>query len=324
MTAQFPAAIVAYTYKVDLRDIVLAADINAVYDEVTAIENIVGTLSATNLGWQNGSFDQTTLSWNTMRDRIQNIEYGLYTAYNNRVASKGGTTITPIDNSTINLALQQKVGQTLDMFQAKTSSGSVVTKIDSSGNLYYNNNVVATKAGTETLTNKTINGPDNVLTNIAPASVIVTGTTNIKQYVDAKPVLYYQNTQPDGVALSTPTGSIWVDSSATVTPFDPTAYLLKGTGDATYLKITDAASTYATSATLTGSYYPKTTIDSNFYTISQADARYLTQTTATSTYLAQTAASVASSANGYRKITVSSSAPTNGTGSDGDVWIQYI
>ena len=36
-----------------------------------------------------------------------------------------------------------------------------------------------------------------------------------------------------------------------------------------------------------------------------------------------TANSVASSANGMRKITASTSAPTNSDGADGDVWIKY-
>ena len=325
MTAQFPAAVVAYTYKVDLRDIVLAADINAVYDEVTALENILGTLPATNLGWQNGSFDQTTLSWNTMRDRIQNLEYGLYTAYNNRVASKGGTTITPTDNSTVNLTLQAKAGQTLDMLQLKTSSGNLVTKVDSSGVLYYNGGVVATVANTETLTNKTINGSSNTFSNIPATAVIATGTTNIKAYVDANPLLFFQSTQPNQVTQNVPVGSIWVDSSSSITPFDPTAYLLKGTADSTYLGITTAATTYATNATLTGSYYNKTYVDQNFYTVSQVDQYQVSKTYGDARYLQIAAASTASNGGfGYRRVNVSTVAPTSSDGADGDIWIQYI
>jgi hypothetical protein len=326
MAANYPLTQISFTQKVDLRDIVLASDINSVYDEVTAIGVTLGTLPAENTGWQGGSFDQSTTSWNTVRERIQNIEYGLYTAFNDRVNKTGGTTITPLTNTVVNLTVQSKVGQTADIFQGKTSSGNTVTKIDKDGILYHNSAIVATRTNSETLTNKTINGPDNLLTNIAPGSVIVSGSTNIKQYVDARPVNYYQSTQPDAVALSTPLGSIWVDSSTDITPFDSTAYLLKGTADNTFLAITTAVANYATKFELTTNYYNKTYIDQSVYTKSEIDQNQVSKTYGDGRYLQTAAASVGttSSDNGYRRIRVSTSAPTSGDGANGDIWIQYI
>ncbi|CAB4123524.1 hypothetical protein UFOVP46_33 [uncultured Caudovirales phage] len=226
MAANYPSSVTTFTKKVDLLDLVVAADVNSVYDEVTAIETVIGALPATSAGWS-GSFDSATTSWTTLRDRIQNIEFGTYTAFTDRVSKSGGTTITSSANGTVSLAIQAKSGQTADLLQVKNSSGTTTAKVNSSGVLSYNGNVVATIDGTETLSNKTlsgavINGSSNSVTNLAPSSVIVTGTTNIQQYVDSKAALYYQGpTAPSAPSV----GSIWVDSSTDVTPFDPTSYL---------------------------------------------------------------------------------------------------
>jgi hypothetical protein len=226
MAANYPSSVTTFTKKVDLLDLVVAADVNSVYDEVTAIETILGALPATSTGWS-GSFDSSTTSWTTLRDRIQNIEFGTYTAFTDRVSKSGGTTITSSANGTVSLAIQAKSGQTADIFQAKNSSGTVITKVNSSGVLLSNGNVVATIDGTETLSNKTlsgstINGSTNTVTNLSPSSVIVSGTTNIQQYVDSKAALYYQGpTAPSAPVI----GAIWVDSSTNVTPFDSTGFL---------------------------------------------------------------------------------------------------
>ena len=226
MAANYPISVTNFTKKVDLLDLVVAADVNSVYDEVTAIETVLGSQPANTVSWS-GAFDSSNTSWGTVRDRIQNLEYGTFTAFTDRVSKSGGTTITSSANGTVSLAIQAKSGQTADIFQAKNSSGTVITKINASGALLSNGNVVATLDGAETLSNKTlssavINGATNSVTNLAPSSVIVTGTTNIQQYVDSKAALYYQGpTAPSSPVL----GAIWVDSSTNVTPFDPTGYL---------------------------------------------------------------------------------------------------
>lgn len=90
MTASYPAAVKSFTTKVDFTDTVLAAHVNDLQDEVNSLQANLGTYIKTGSGWV-GSFDQVTTAWNTLKDRIANIEYGLNDAYNAMIPS-GGTT----------------------------------------------------------------------------------------------------------------------------------------------------------------------------------------------------------------------------------------
>jgi hypothetical protein len=90
MTAYYPTSIKTFTVKADYTTTVLAEHVNSLQDEVNAIEVVLGTYLTTSSGWT-GSFDQSTTTWNTLKDRISNIEYGLNLAYN-RTVPAGGTT----------------------------------------------------------------------------------------------------------------------------------------------------------------------------------------------------------------------------------------
>lgn len=222
MPAAYPASVKVFTKKRDLLDIVLAADINLVYDEVTAIEQKLGTFPATNTGW-GGDFDQSTLSWPTLRERIQNIEYGLFQTFNDRVKASGGTTLESSLSNVIGLTLKAKSGQTVDTFQARNQDNIPITTIDQNGILKINGSDALSVSGTQTLSNKNISGTNNSLSNIPTTAVVVQGDTDIREYVDARPTVYYQASQPVGIIA----GSIWVDSSDNVDPFDASALQLK-------------------------------------------------------------------------------------------------
>lgn len=79
MTASFPGALRPFSSRVDLRDTVVANDVNSLQEEVLAIEAAIGTASNTNkplASTYTGSFALTT-SWTTLSDRLANIEAGL-------------------------------------------------------------------------------------------------------------------------------------------------------------------------------------------------------------------------------------------------------
>ena len=76
MTASYPSTVKSFTTKVDFADTVLAEHVNSLQLEVTSIETVLGTSIRTGSGWV-GTFDTVTSSWNTLKDRIANIEYGL-------------------------------------------------------------------------------------------------------------------------------------------------------------------------------------------------------------------------------------------------------
>ena len=90
MTALYPSAVKTFTNRVDFTDTILAAHVNDLQNEVNALEANLGTYVKTGSGWV-GSFDQLTTNWNTLKDRLANIEYGLNTAYASKVPT-GGTT----------------------------------------------------------------------------------------------------------------------------------------------------------------------------------------------------------------------------------------
>lgn len=222
MSAVYPSAIKTFNRRRDLLDIIQAVDINQAYDEITALQTVLGTfLTSKPAAWSSGSFT-TPSSWPTFRERIENIEAGVFSAFNDRVRSTGGTTITVTNNATVSLAIRANSGQTADLLQVQNSSGTVVTRITSDGNLSLGGIAPVTLTGTQTITGKTISGAQNTLLNIAPSSVIVAGTTNIQQFVEARPTVFYQGTAPTGVI----TGTIWINSAQNIDPFDTASLLL--------------------------------------------------------------------------------------------------
>ena len=89
MTAYYPTIVKTFVNKVDFTDTILADHVNSLQDEVNALEVNLGTYIRTSSGWV-GAFDRTTSVWNTLKDRLANIEYGLSTAFD--AVPPGGTT----------------------------------------------------------------------------------------------------------------------------------------------------------------------------------------------------------------------------------------
>ncbi len=89
MTAAYPAAVKSFTTKVDFSDTILAEHVNTLQDEVNSIQANLGTLIKTGSGWV-GEFDQVTSNWNSLKDRLANIEYGLADVWN--AVPVGGST----------------------------------------------------------------------------------------------------------------------------------------------------------------------------------------------------------------------------------------
>ena len=112
MTASYPAAVKSFTTKVDFTDTVLAAHVNDLQDEVNSLQANIGTYIKTGSGWV-GSFDQVTTAWNTLKDRIANIEYGLNTAYAAKLPTGGTTGQVLVKSSNDNYAASWATGDFL-------------------------------------------------------------------------------------------------------------------------------------------------------------------------------------------------------------------
>ena len=124
-----------FSTKVNFTDTVLAAHVNDLQAEVTSIEQSIGSTPTVGAGWV-GTFDQVTTSWNSIKDRIQNIEYGVIAAYNNNVSTQGGSTIQSTLATRISLIIKAKSDQSVNLLEFQTSNGTIVTKVDQTGDIY--------------------------------------------------------------------------------------------------------------------------------------------------------------------------------------------
>jgi hypothetical protein len=127
--ATYPAAIRSFTNKVDNTDTVIASDVNLLYDEVTQIETTVGITPATTLGWS-GTFDQATTNFTTVAARLQNVEYGLNTAFNARVKTTGGSTIA---STSTTVGMTYQTSGTGNLVNYNNTSGTTITSITKDG-----------------------------------------------------------------------------------------------------------------------------------------------------------------------------------------------
>lgn len=135
MTASYPSTVKSFTPKVDFTDTVLALHVNDLQDEVNAIQTTLGTSIRTSSGWV-GSFDTTTVTWNSVKDRIANIEYGLKTVSDNYVSSAGGSTITSSAIGIVSLNIRARASQTANLVEFRNSSNTVVSNVDAAGEIY--------------------------------------------------------------------------------------------------------------------------------------------------------------------------------------------
>jgi len=77
---------------VNFTDTILAEHVNFLRVEVNSIETVLGTYLTLSSGWS-GSFTRPNISytWDSLKDRLANIEYGLNTAYSARTPVGGST-----------------------------------------------------------------------------------------------------------------------------------------------------------------------------------------------------------------------------------------
>jgi len=136
VTAQYPSTVKSFTTKVDFTDTVLAEHVNSLQDEVNSIESNLGTSIKTGSGWV-GSFDLITTSWNTLKDRIANIEYGIKSVYDRTAVSpSGGSTIQSTLTSTTSLVVKAVSSQSANLIEFQKSDSTVVTKVQPNGTIY--------------------------------------------------------------------------------------------------------------------------------------------------------------------------------------------
>lgn len=131
---EYPDRVKSWTARRDLQDLVVAADVNTLYDEVTAIEQNLGAGGvAVSSTWGGASFDSVTLSWDNLHDRLINIEAGVFTAFTDRVNVDGGSTIQTVSNGSNSLTVKAKSGQTSKLLEFKSATNETVASVSTTG-----------------------------------------------------------------------------------------------------------------------------------------------------------------------------------------------
>lgn len=141
MAASYPNSIKVWSpndpgfeYPEDLKTIVYARHVVTIYDEVTAIQQQLGAGGVATSGtWGGGSFNDSTTAWGSLKLRLQNIENGVFVAYNSRVATTGGSTLTPSGSGVVGLNIKAASGQTANLIEFRNSSNQIKTKVEADG-----------------------------------------------------------------------------------------------------------------------------------------------------------------------------------------------
>jgi len=135
MAASYPTSIRTFTNKVDLVDTVLADHVNALQDEVRALELVLGAAS---LGGSplTSSYDgtfSTTTTWTSLDQRINNIEVGLVNGVgaSSPYVKKVGDAIQPTAGI-VGLLIKTTSG-TANIFESRAANDALGFNVDSAG-----------------------------------------------------------------------------------------------------------------------------------------------------------------------------------------------
>jgi hypothetical protein len=133
MPAQYPSQITAQLIKkVDLTDVVFAADVNDAYDEIVAIQTTVGANPGSPGTWGSAEWSEP-VSFSTVAARIKNLENGAYFLQRRFVSNLGNSIIQPTTSSTKGLIIRAASSQTAALFEVQNSSGTSLGTITAAG-----------------------------------------------------------------------------------------------------------------------------------------------------------------------------------------------
>lgn len=130
----FPINVRSFTPKVNLQDIVNADDVNSLYTEVYNIEYYLNGTTADGMltsTWTS-TFTQPSTPWNSLADRLANIEGGLINGLSNSpYFKKSGDSLTV--TSTVGLTAKAASSSSADLIQTYSSSNTLGFKVDNTG-----------------------------------------------------------------------------------------------------------------------------------------------------------------------------------------------
>lgn len=138
MPASYPGALKTSfgNPRVDLQSVVVANDVNPVYEEIVAIEKHLGIdINKRLQNWGASAYSTTSTTWTDLRTRLENAENGVYTS----IQSTGGGVITNGTSSAgtsvtaATLTLKKASGQSSNLLEFKDDSNTVVAYVTGAG-----------------------------------------------------------------------------------------------------------------------------------------------------------------------------------------------
>ena len=136
--ASYPSQVALFPTHVNITEIIDAAHPNNIQSEVIAIETIIGTDPSTSTTPNpSGTFNASSSTYLTLKDRIANIETGIVSdshAQYLRKSSDSSNVITPSTTSIKGLVIKARSGQSANLQEWQLADGTVVSYIDEDGN----------------------------------------------------------------------------------------------------------------------------------------------------------------------------------------------
>lgn len=160
MPATYPGAIKSFAVKTNFTEIIDSSHINAVQDEIVAMQTNLGTSIATSTSPStSGTFVTTSQNWGSLGARLANIETGIVAdSHNQYIHKTGGDILTPSAIGVVGLNIRAAAGQTANLQEWRNSSNTLRTWIDQNGNLNTTSGVAATSSDIADLTGLVIAG----------------------------------------------------------------------------------------------------------------------------------------------------------------------
>jgi hypothetical protein len=138
MSASYPGSLKTSfgNPRIDLQSVVVANDVNPVYEEIVAIEKHLGIdINKRLQNWGAAAYSTTATVWNDLRTRLENAENGVFSS----IQTTGGGVITNgtgsngVSVTAATLTLKAASGQSSNLLEFKTNSDAVVAYVSGAG-----------------------------------------------------------------------------------------------------------------------------------------------------------------------------------------------
>lgn len=135
MPASYPTSVRPFTTKVNIIDIIDASHPNSLQEEVVAIESTIGLnpgLSTTPS--PTGTFISTSTQFNTINQRLANIETGIVADTHSQYVKKAGNdAITNVTGTNVGLVIRGAGTQSASLQEWRTSTNTVLARVSATG-----------------------------------------------------------------------------------------------------------------------------------------------------------------------------------------------